>query len=56
MNQKKLSYLIKKCGNLPAPGLDGITFPFLKLEKKAAASMNLKMMQLMFKHSRTADI
>jgi hypothetical protein len=41
MDQEKLISLIKKRGNLSAPGLDGITFPFLKLEKEAAAKMIL---------------
>jgi hypothetical protein len=39
MDQEKLISLIKKRGNLSAPGLDEITFPFLKLEKEAAAKM-----------------
>jgi hypothetical protein len=48
--------LFKKRGNLSSPGLDGITFPFLKLEKEAAANMILRMIKLMLKHSRTPDI
>jgi hypothetical protein len=38
--------LIKKRGNQSAPGFDGITFPFLKLEKEAAALLIISMMRL----------
>jgi hypothetical protein len=56
MDQEKLICLIKKRGNFSAPGLDGITFPFLKLEKEAAAKMILVMMKLMLKYNRTPEI
>jgi hypothetical protein len=56
MDQTQMINLIKKRGNLSALGLDGITFPFLKLEKEAAANMILCMIKLMLKHNRTPDI
>jgi hypothetical protein len=34
--------LVSKRGDLSAPGLDDITFPFLKLEKDSPARMLLK--------------
>jgi hypothetical protein len=37
--------LISKRGNLSAPGLDGITFPFIKLEKESAAEMLITMLR-----------
>jgi hypothetical protein len=37
--------LISKRGNLSAPGLDGITFPFIKLEKESAAEMLIAMLR-----------
>jgi hypothetical protein len=46
LNKEKLMELIKKRGNQSAPGLDGITFPFLKLEKEAAALLIISMMRL----------
>jgi hypothetical protein len=52
---KQIINLIKKRGNLSAPGLDGITFPFSKLEKEAVENMILQMMKLMLKHSRRRD-
>jgi hypothetical protein len=36
--------LISKRGNLSAPGLDGITFPFIKLEKESAAELLIAML------------
>jgi hypothetical protein len=38
--------LISKRGNLTAPGLDGIIFPFLKLEKDSAARMIIEMLKI----------
>jgi hypothetical protein len=46
LNKEKLMDLIKKRGNQSAPGLDGIIFPFLKLEKKATALLIISMMRL----------
>jgi hypothetical protein len=56
MDQTKMMNLIKKRVNLSAPGLEGITFPFLKLEKEAAANMILGMKKIMLKHSHTPEI
>jgi hypothetical protein len=44
LNKDKLTELIKKRGNQSAPGLDGITFPFLKLEREASAQLIISMM------------
>jgi hypothetical protein len=44
--------LISKRGNLSAPGLDGITFPFLKLEKDSAARMIIEMLRFMIFHKK----
>jgi hypothetical protein len=41
-NVEKMTALISKRGNLSAPEQDGITFPFLKLEKESAAELLLK--------------
>jgi hypothetical protein len=46
LNKEKLMDLIKKRGNQSPPGLDGITFPFLKLEKEAAALLIISMMRI----------
>jgi hypothetical protein len=35
-NKEQMMNLIPKRGNLSASGLDGITFPFLKLERDSA--------------------
>jgi hypothetical protein len=44
---EKMMALISKRGNLSAPGLDGITFPFLKLEKESAVEMIVEMLKYM---------
>jgi hypothetical protein len=46
-DKEKMMALISKRGNLSAPGLDGITFPFLKLEKESAADMIIAMIRFM---------
>jgi hypothetical protein len=48
--------LISKRGNLSAPGLDGITFPFLKLEKESAARMIIAMLRFIILHKKIPDI
>jgi hypothetical protein len=48
--------LISKRGNLSAPGLDGITFPFLKLEKDSAARMIIEMLRFMIFHKKIPNI
>jgi hypothetical protein len=45
--------LITKRGNFSAPGLDGITFPFLKLEKDSAARMIIEMIRFMIFHKKS---
>jgi hypothetical protein len=45
LNKDKLMDLIRKRGNQSAPGLDGITFPFLKLEREAAAQLIISLMR-----------
>jgi hypothetical protein len=44
-NKDQMMKLISKRGNLSAPGLDGITFPFLKLEKESAAELLIAMLR-----------
>jgi hypothetical protein len=46
-DKEKTIALISKRGNLSAPGLDGITFPFLKLEKESATEMIIAMIRFM---------
>jgi hypothetical protein len=46
-DKEKMIALISKRGNLSAPGLDGITFPFRKLEKESAAEMIIAMILFM---------
>jgi hypothetical protein len=48
--------LISKRGNLSAPGLYGITFPFLKLEKDSAARMIIEMIRFMIFHKKIPNI
>jgi hypothetical protein len=48
--------LISKRGNLSAPGLYGITFPILKLEKDSAARMNIEMIRFMIFHKKIPNI
>jgi hypothetical protein len=48
--------LNSKRGNLSAPGLDGITFPFLKLEKESAARMIIAMLLFIILHKKIPDI
>jgi hypothetical protein len=44
LNLEAMVAHISKRGNLSAPGLDGITFPFLKLDKDSAAWMIIEML------------
>jgi hypothetical protein len=48
--------LISKRGNLSTTGLDGITFPFLKLEKDSAARMIIEMIRFMIFHKKIPNI
>jgi hypothetical protein len=53
---EKMMMLISKRGNLSAPGLDGITFPFLKLEKESAAEMIVEMIKYIITKKRIPKI
>jgi hypothetical protein len=55
-NVEKMIALISKRGNLSAPRLDGITFPFLKLEKESAAEMIVEMLKYMVVKKRIPQI
>jgi hypothetical protein len=44
-NKDQMIKLISKRGNLSAPGLDGITFHFIKLEKESAAELLIAMIR-----------
>jgi hypothetical protein len=46
-DKEKMIALIRMRGNLSAPGSDGLTFPFLKLEKESAAEMIIAMIRFM---------
>jgi energy-converting hydrogenase Eha subunit C len=48
--------LISKRDNLSAPGLDGITFPYLKLEKESAAELIIEMIRFMIIKRRISKI
>jgi hypothetical protein len=48
--------LISKRDNQSAPGLDGIAFPFLKLEKESAARMIITMLRFIILHKKIPDI
>jgi hypothetical protein len=48
--------LIYKRGNLSAPGLDDITFSFLKLGKESAARMIIEMIRFMIFHKKIPNI
>jgi hypothetical protein len=45
LNIEAMVRLISKRGNLSALGLDGIIFPFLKLEKESATRMIIVMLR-----------
>jgi hypothetical protein len=46
-NKEKMIKLISERGNLSASELEGITFPFLKLEKESAAELLIAMLRFM---------
>jgi hypothetical protein len=48
--------LISKRGNQSAPGLDGITFPFLKREKESAARMIIAMLPFIILHKKIPNV
>jgi hypothetical protein len=55
LSEKNMECLIKKRGNLSAPGLDYHTFPVLKLEKRWAARFMCKIMRSMLNQKRCPD-
>jgi hypothetical protein len=55
-NVEKMIALISKSGNLSAPRLDGITFPFKKLEKESAVVMIVEMLKYMVVKKRILQI
>jgi hypothetical protein len=56
LNVKKMVVLISKRSILSSPGLDGITFPFLKLEKEFAAEKIKEMIKYMIHKKRIPQI
>jgi hypothetical protein len=47
LNTVDMIMAIKKKGNLSAPGLDGLTYPILKIEKEKAACMMIELMKML---------
>jgi hypothetical protein len=56
LNKEKLMDLIKKSEKQSAPGLDGITFPFLKLEQEATAHLIVSMLRVIISVGKIGSI
>jgi hypothetical protein len=56
LDKKRMIGLIKRRGNLSAPGPDGLMFPILKLEKDKAADVLRRMMLMMLRHNKCPEV
>jgi hypothetical protein len=55
-NKEQMMKLIAKKGILSAPGINGMTFPFLKLEKESDVELIIRMMRFMIVKSPIPNI